>query len=277
MENKIPKIIKADGKAEDFNKEKLLQSLIKSGASAHTGELIAKHIEGEVAEGMSSTQIYSHAFTLLKKFERPTAIRYSLKRAIMDLGPTGFPFEGFIAEIFKSKGYKVLTDQHIMGNCVEHEVDVVAYNENKLIMCEAKFHNEPGSRSDLKVALYVKARFEDLSGKEFTDYGAPRKLNEGWLITNTKFTNTAIQYGMCNGLHMVGWNYPFKGNLQNMIEDAGLHPVTCLKTLSQSNIKTLISQNVVLCKTLFEKKELLDNLGLSQTEKDEVITEISLL
>lgn len=271
------KIIKSDGKKEDFSREKLEQSLIKSGAHAHTAELIVRHIEGELAEGMSTTQIYSHAFTLLRKFEKPTAIRYSLKRAIMDLGPTGFPFEDFIAEIFKSKGYTTLTDQHIMGNCVEHEVDVVAYNENKLIMCEAKFHNEPGARSDLKVALYVKARFEDLAGKEFTQYGAPRKLSEGWLITNTKFTNTAIQYGMCNDIHMVGWNYPFKGNLQNMIEDSGLHPITCLKTLSPTQMKELISQKVVLCKTLLENHGLLENIGLKQEEIDEIVTEMSLL
>ncbi len=270
-------ITKVGGKREAFDKEKFLRSLEKSGASTHTADLILRHIEEEIRDGMSTTQIYLHAFALLRKFENPSAIRYSLKRAIMDLGPTGFPFEDFIAEIFKSKGYTALTGQHIQGNCVEHEVDVVAYNENKLIMCEAKFHNEPGLRSDLKVALYVKARFEDLSGKEFVEYGKPRMLDEGWLITNTKFTSTAIEYGMCNRIHMVGWNFPSKGNLQDLIEDAGAHPITCLRTLSSTNIKALIENGVVLCKTLVERKELLPELGLNQEEIDRVVEEVGLL
>lgn len=195
----------------------------------------------------------------------------------MDLGPSGFPFEDFIAEIFKSKGYTAITGQHVQGHCVEHEVDVVAYNENKLIMCEAKFHNELGMRSDLKVALYVKARFDDLYEKEYTEYGGARKLDEGWLITNTKFTATALDYGMCNGLHMVSWNFPAKGNLQDLIEDADLHPITCLRSLKQHQIKELISQNVVLCKTLLENRDLLKNLGLNEEEIAAVVEEVSLL
>ncbi|MFO0718899.1 MAG: restriction endonuclease [Candidatus Paceibacterota bacterium] len=270
-------IKKSNGSMEVFERAKLENSLLKSGATTHNTDLIVRHIEEELHDGMSTTQIYTHAFNLLKKFEKPTAIRYSLKRAIMDLGPSGFPFEDFIAEIFKSKGYTALTGQHVQGNCVEHEVDVVAYNENKLIMCEAKFHNELGMRSDLKVALYVKARFDDLSGKEYTEYGMPRKLDEGWLITNTKFTATALDYGMCNGLRMVSWNFPAKGNLQDMIEDGDLHPITCLRSLKQNQIKELISQNVVLCKTLLEKKDLLKNMGLNDEQILEVEEEINLL
>jgi hypothetical protein len=270
-------IKKSNGSTELFDRRKLENSLLKSGANNHHVELIVRHIEDELRDGMSTNQIYTHAFNLLKKFEKPTAIRYSLKRAIMDLGPSGFPFEDFIAEIFKSKGYTAVTGQHVQGNCVEHEVDVVAYNENKLIMCEAKFHNELGMRSDLKVALYVKARFDDLSNKEYAEYGGPRNLDEGWLITNTKFTTTALDYGMCNNIRMISWNFPAKGNLQDMIEDADLHPITCLRTLKQHQIRELISQNVVLCKTLLEKPDLLQKMGLQDTEIQEVLEEINLL
>jgi len=65
-----------------------------------------------------------------------------------------------------------LTDQKVRGKLVEHEIDVVAWNEEKLIMVEAKFHNQLGVKTDLKVILYVKERFDDLSAVTF-DYGRP--------------------------------------------------------------------------------------------------------
>lgn len=270
-------IIKANGQAEAFDRSKLEYSLRRSGASTPTIKKIIEHVELELKDGMTTSQIYDHAFFLLHKIEQPIAPRYSLRRAIMDLGPTGFPFEDYVGEIFKSRGYTVLTGQIVQGKCVEHEVDLVAYNDTKLIMGEVKFHNEAGLRSDLKVALYVKARFDDLAGVEFTKYGKPRTLDEGWLITNTKFTSTAIEYGMCNRIHMVGWNYPSKGNLQELIEDADLHPITCLKSLSLGNAQALAKEEVVLCKTLAEKPELLDSLGLSEQEKHAVLEEVKAL
>jgi len=102
---------------------------------------------------------------------------------------------------------------------VPHEVDVVAYNAKKLIMIEAKFHNELGTKSDLKVVLYIKARFDDLAENVFNYGGQNRKITDSWLVTNTKFSSTAIHYGVCKNLTMIGWNYPEKGNLQDMIEE----------------------------------------------------------
>ena len=134
-------------------------------------------MERELVDGITTKEIYHKAFELLHKEEKPIALKYSLKRAIMELGPSGFPFEKFVAEIFKFKGYTAETGKLVKGFCVEHEVDVVAWNKDKLIMCEAKFHNDPGMKSDLKVALYVKARFDDLRKMTYK-YGKERKLDE---------------------------------------------------------------------------------------------------
>lgn len=254
-------IIKTDGTREEFHSGKLMDSLTRSGASDEVRDKIVNHIAREIEDGMSTTAIYRHAFELLHKFERPVAARYSLKRAIADLGPSGFPFEKFVAEIFRAKGYETLTDQTVQGECVDHEMDVIAWNENKLIMAEAKFHNELGLKSDLKVALYVKARFDDLKNKEFV-YGSKRRLNEGILITNTNFTVKAIQFSECAGAKLIGWNYPSVGNLHDMIEDAGLHPITCLTTLSNSEKKDLMEKGVVLCRNVRDNDEPLLAAGL---------------
>ena len=269
-------ITKANGKQELFDRTKLLGSLLRAGATEEIAEELADHIVGELKDGMSTSQIYKHSFFLLNQKHKKAALRYSLRRAIMELGPSGFPFEDFVAQIFQAKGYKTETGKILLGGCVEHEVDVIAYNENKLLAAEVKFHNELGIKTDLKVALYVKARMEDLQENIF-DFGGERKIDEGWLVTNTKFTTTAIHYGECKDLILVGWNYPKAGNLQDLIEDAGLHPITCLSSLSEHHKKTLLSQGVVLCKTLREDGNLLSSLGFSPDEKKMIFEEIDLL
>jgi hypothetical protein len=270
-------ITKADGSRELFNQEKLIGSLLRAGSSRKNANDILEHIQSELTDGMTTKDIYRHAFEMLHKEDKPIAIRYSLKKAILELGPSGFPFEKFIAEIFKADGFSTLTGQVVNGFCVEHEIDVIAWNKEKLIMCEAKFHNEGGMKSDLKVALYVKARFDDLRKMTFK-YGKERKLDEGWLITNTKFSKTAIEYGSCQGgLIMIGWNYPPKGNLHDMILEAKLHPLTCLTSLKTTHKKALLDLGIVLCKTILENKNILKDVGLKDNEIKKVIDEIETL
>lgn len=268
-------IEKANGKHEAFDPIKLQSSLIRSGASLNDAEEVISHILPELYNGMSTSEIYSHAFSLLRASERPVARRYSLRRAVMDLGPSGFPFEDFVAEVLKSKGFDTVTRQTVLGGCVPHEVDVVAWNQKKLIMCEAKFHNQLGIKSDVKIALYVKARFDDLKENVFNYGGKDRAMNEGWLITNTKFSSTAIHYGECKNLIMVGWNYPEKGNLQDMIEEANLHPLTCLTSLSDTHKKILLSNRIVLCTQIKNTPDLLKQINLSDDIIEIVLEEIN--
>lgn len=269
-------VVKASGKTEPFQNVKLRRSLTNAGADQETVDEIVKHIEQEIRDGMSTSQIYKHAFFLLEKRLKPVALRYSLRRAIMDLGPSGFPFEDFIAAVLEEKGYEVKTGEMVFGGCVEHEVDIVAWNENKLIMIEAKFHNELGIKSDLKVALYVKARFDDLKEAKHL-YGKERFVDQAWLVTNTKFTNTAIHYAECKGLQLIGWNYPQKGNLQDLVEDSGLHPITSLTVLNMGQKRQLLSRGIVLCKNLKDDSSILKSLGMNEVKIKLVIEEINSL
>ena len=269
-------IVKAGGVTEAFSREKLLGSLSRAGADPQIAEKIASHIDSEVRDGMSTHDIYSHAFYLLHRQQKPLALKYSLRRSLMDLGPSGFPFEKFIGEIWKKKGFHVEVDKVVRGYCTEHEVDVIAWNENKLVMTEAKFHNQLGVKSDLKVALYVKARYEDLQKMTF-NYGKERKLDEGWLVTNTKFTSSAIEYAQCQGLRMVGWNYPAKGNLQDMIEDSGLHPLTCLTTLNVIEKRNLMDKGLVLCNDLESQVSSLEQIGIHRDRIGPIIEESKML
>ncbi len=270
-------VVKADGTKEPFDVSKLERSLKKAGASSKVVSDIIEQTKVSTDKEITTQDIYRSAFELLHKEEKPIALKYSLKRAIMDLGPSGFAFEDFIAEIFRNKGFEAETGKIVRGFCVEHEVDVVAWNNEKLIMVEAKFHNELGIKSDLKIALYVKARFDDLR-KMLFKYGKERHLDEGWLVTNTKFTSTAIEYGSCQGgLRMIGWNYPPVGNLHDMILESKLHPVTCLSSLNGREKKELLDKGVVLCKSILENQDLLVSIGLNGSKAQKVIDEIESL
>lgn len=277
MPEKQIMIRKADGQMEAFDVAKLGHSLQHTTAKPELIEQVIAETVKNVEEGMTTHEIYKHAFSALHNLERPAAIRYSMRRSVMSLGPSGFPFERFVAEIFKTEGYEAMTDQTVLGSCVEHEIDVVAWNKNKLIMSEVKFHNQLGLKSDLKVVLYVKARFEDLADTVFNYGGIDRKLNEGWLITNTKFTLSAIKYAECKNLKIIGWNYPIGAGLKEMIDNSKLHPLTILNSLSEHDKKQLLEKNIVLCSTLKQNPNHLQLIGLNEANIQTVLDEIKLI
>lgn len=276
--NHLITITKSDGTKQLFEEDKLRNSLTRAGASTDAIDEILEQVESTMKEGMSTNQIYSHAFSLLRKRSLHIAVKYSVRRALAELGPDGFPFERFISRIFHAWGYDTLTDQHVMGACIEHEMDVVAWKGKSLAMVEAKFHNEFGLKSDVKVALYVKARFDDIAQNEFDYGGTRRKLTERWLFTNTKFTDQAIKYGACNDLKLIGWNYPESGNLHTLIEELRLHPITCVTSLNHQQKKDLIGRNIITCADLSKRPEILHEIGVrSEDEAAKMVEEARMI
>ncbi|MHB1118351.1 MAG: ATPase [Minisyncoccota bacterium] len=269
-------VIKTSGVREPFSLTKLRRSLTRSGADKNTIEMVVSHIIPELKNGMKTSAIYKHAYSLLKKTKYPVAVRYSLRKAVMELGPSGFPFEKFIAEIFKRKGYSARTGVILPGFCVSHEVDVLMEKSNRHIFAECKFHNQQGIKTDVKVALYVHARFLDLKkGHAASEGKVPTRIHEGWLITNTKLTLDAIQYANCVGLTIIGWDYPQRGNLQDLVLETGVHPLTFLSTLSAQEKLDLLGQGVVMCQTLKDDNAPLRALGFSDEKIKNVVDEVS--
>ncbi len=248
-------VIKANGEKELFDYKKLESSLKKINTPDDLIAQVVAEISNDAKnkEIVTTHDIYRQVFSILRKKHKPVAVRYSLKKAVAMLGPTGFPFEKFVAEIFKAQGYETVTDQLIKGKCVEHEIDVVAWKKEEMIMVEAKFHTDFNLKSDLKIVLYVKARYDDIFGQEYAVGGTARKLTEGWIITNTKFSSTAIQYGQCQPLlKFVGWNYPYDNNLHDLIEKYELIPLTALTSITTSEKNLFLSRGIILSKSLLD-------------------------
>jgi hypothetical protein len=218
---------------------------------------------------MHTEEIYHRAFSMLQN-ESPAhvAARYSIKRAVFALGPSGFPFEQFLAEVLRAHGWSARTGVAMTGRCVPHEVDVLIEKKGKKVGIEAKFHNDAAGRTDVKDALYVHARYEDL--KRAPEESS--RVDEGWLVTNTRFTRNAIRFAQCSNLTLLGWDYPHNRGLQTMIEEARVHPLTCLTTLSESEKHRLLDKKIVLCKQV-TTPHLLQEYGVRPDKVPHVITE----
>lgn len=265
-------ITKSTGKKELFSIKKFKRSLKKSGASDALINQIVQDIESK-PQMRSTKEIYEYALSFLHKKDRPIAARYNLKKALMDLGPAGYPFEIFIAQMFRAQGYEVDDNRVVKGICVDHEVDVSAHKEGKHYMIECKFHNRRGLKSDVKVPLYIKARFDDIQFAWKKDPQHGHKIHEAWIVTNTTFTSEAIKYGNCVRLYMLDWKRPEGKALPDIINKFGLHPVTALTSLNSKQKKQCIKAGFVLCKDASKHKDVLRKLKLSDYEIKKLVSE----
>jgi ATP cone domain-containing protein/AF1548-like protein len=270
-------IKKANGDKVPFEIKKLENSLRRSGASDATAERISKEISKTLYEGMPTKEIYRKAFALLKKEEHPQAARYHLKRGIQQLGPSGFPFEKYLSEILKFEGYKVQTDIMVAGDCVNHEIDVIAEKDNNHYMIECKFHGRSGYKCNVKIPLYIHSRFLDVEKQWKKKKGHDTKFHQGWVATNTKFTTDAIQYGKCAGMYLLSWDYPKNESLKERIDASGLHPVTCLTTLTSREKQALLDKLIVLCLDICKDENVLKKIGVKETRMKKVIAEAKAL
>ena len=238
------KVQKADGSVEDYSEYKVRSSLERAGADEQTIRDITGHINTKLFEGISSQDIYMLIYNELKRKNHMLVSRYNLKRAIMELGPTGYPFEKFIAGVLNTQGYSTEVSQMVPGECVYHEIDVIAKKDGKRMMIECKFHNRPGTKSKIQTILYTYARFMDVS--------MHNEFHEAWLVTNTKVTQEVIEYAKCKGLTVIAWVYPHHMSLRKLVEDSNLHPITALDHLSTERKRQLLEEGVVFVKDMKE-------------------------
>ncbi len=256
-------VIKSDGSIQPFSQQKVLSSMMRAGIPQEIETLVLKHVKSKLYDNIPTSKIYQHVLEFLDTSSRPySKARYSLKRAIMELGPTGFPFEDFVAEVLKALGYKTDLRQVLDGKCIKHEIDIIAQKQETKSIIECKFHNRVGNHTDVHVSLYTKARFDDLKDVH--------NFSDVWLVTNTKITTDALDYAMCNNMRVISWNYPQRQGLRDLIEKSHLHPITALTTISQNQKQNLLNNRVVLCKDISKNSKL---LGLSEGKKRSILEE----
>lgn len=258
-------VVNASGEKEEFDAEKVRRTCLRAGVSKEFADKIVKEIKKKVHDGITTKEILDLALSLLGE-EPHSAARYDLKRAVMSIGPAGFPFENFMAEILQNYGYTTKVGEILKGKCVNHEVDIVAQKDGKRYLIECKYHNTSGIYTDLKVALYTHARFLDL-GENF---------DQAWLISNTKCTTEAIIYAKCVGLKVTGWRYPTEESLDNLIEQKKLYPVTILKSVGEPAKSRLFQAKIMLAKDLlgYSSDDLERMTGLPNETVSKIVEEV---
>ena len=270
-------ITKASGEQAVYDPEKLRRSLRRAGAGEEAMDSIVKEIGQRLYPGITTKEIYRKAFSMLRKASAHLAAKYKLKKALQELGPSGYPFEKYVGEILKHEGYQTKVGQIVQGHCVQHEVDVIASKDDQHFMIECKFHSDQGRKCDVKIPLYIHSRFLDVEKAWQQRPGHGHKFHQGWVVTNTRFTTDAIQYGTCAGLNLVSWDFPKKGSLRERIDGSGLHPITCLTTLTKKEKQLLLDKGIVLCQELCQNEQLLKEIGVQPTRKKKVMEEARLI
>jgi Holliday junction resolvase-like predicted endonuclease len=266
-------VTKANGERVPYDASKLRRSLERAGATPDMSAAIAAAIQPDLEPGISTRRLYRMAFRLLHRRSRRVAGRYRLKQAILDLGPSGFPFEDFVARILQHEGYSVQLRVMVEGRCVRHEVDVIADRERQHFLVECKYHNVPGRVCDVKIPLYIQARFTDVAQRWQQQPGNGERFHQGWLVTNTRFSSDALRYGQCVGLNLVGWDQPAGASLRERIDQSGLHPLTCLAGLARAEKMRLLEQGLVLARDVLERPAALDALRLPAARRERLLRE----
>ena len=260
-------VIKRNGESEPFSEEKVLRSMRRVGVPEDLQGEVIKHIREKVTgDTISTDEVFHHILEFLEPRDRKSSLRFNLRQALFELGPTGYPFEQYLARIFRDQGYEVEVGIQMQGECVTHEIDLLIMKDNTRQIVEAKFHNSHATKSDIQTALYTYARFLDVKDKN--------DIDNVWLITNTKLSQDAIVYTQCKGIPAIAWNYPNEGNLQDFVEQPHMYPITILNVFSDAEKKRLVEKDIVLCRDLLEKKDeafadvLINNENIERARQD---------
>ncbi len=274
---RVVQVRKNTGELVPFDPMKLKEALRSSGASDNEIDAVIGQVLPSMYDGITTKKIFHLAYGLLRKMSSRSAGRYKLKKALMEMGNTGFPFEQFVARLLESEGYTTQTGQIIQGRCVQHEVDVIARKNGRLVMAECKYHQTEGIKSDVKISLYVHSRFLDIRQKLMEDPGNQSLSFQPMLVTNTRFTEDAIQFGECSGLDLLSWDYPQGHGLKDRIDRTGFFPVTVLKSLTRQEKMALMDKGIVLCREIITKPELLYPLQIPKRRLTCIIQEAQAL
>jgi Holliday junction resolvase-like predicted endonuclease len=267
------RVTKYSGNTQRYDESKLRQSLKNAGTPQQTVDTIVNSIGDILYEGIPTQEIYKEAFKYLQTVSERSAGRYRLKEALFEFGATGFPFEKFVAELLKRLGYETEVEIIAQGDCVSHKIDVIAQNDDAYLLVECEFQNRDENRCNIKVPLYVQSRFQDLKRHWSDQTENSDKIHKGWVVTNTRFTYDAKEYGTCVGLKLLSWDFPRKKGIKDLVTYLNLYPVTCLSSLTRDEKNQLLSHDIIFCSQICDDKKRLEAAGINPRQVNRIARE----
>jgi CRISPR/Cas system-associated exonuclease Cas4 (RecB family) len=270
-------VINSRGEREPFSFKKVYQSARKVGASKRTAKDIAEKISFSIKEGESTQKIAELVNKMLSQEIPQAALKFRLKNAMKKMGPTGFPFEKYVAEIFSREGYKVKLNQYIQGACLKYEIDFTAQKEGVFYIAECKFRNLPNTLVHANDILVTHARFLDIKRGSFLK-GENRKM-KALLATNTKFTSRTVKYSKCYNIELLGWKCPKGRGLESLIDNRKLYPITILPSLDRKLEEVFASKKMMLAEDVLSVNltKISREFDIPAKKLDKLASEASLL
>ncbi len=256
-------IITSRGRAP-YDESRVRKSIERTGASPKLVDEITTRVSNSVQSGMTTREVYAMVSKELKKSDRCFACRFNLRPAILKFGPAGFKFEKYVASILRAHKYDTrIPSEELQGSCVRHEVDVIAEKDGRRMFIEAKFRNDYSDHVNLKDTMATWSRFLDLV--DGAAIGRCVHFDEAWIITNARFSDRAKEFGVCKGIHMIGWNHPEERSFAELVDNTMLYPITVLDELKQSELDAFSKEGIMLCNELseLEPEDIAQRIGIS--------------
>ena len=254
------RVTKHSGEQIAFNPESLKNSLRKSGANDQQIDDVFNNILKEMYDGITTRALYEMAFGYLKKHKTAYAAKYSLKKALRDLGPNGFYFEKWVCSLLHYLGFQSVNGQTLQGHAVTHEIDVIAIKNDEFNIIECKLRNDIDAKISVTTPMYFLSRMQDLANKQFHYFDQDRFITNGWLVTNAYFTKDSIAFGNYYGIKLLSWDFPNGNSIKNLTDDGGLYPITCLTVINSQQKSILLDNDMILVQNILDQPEQLKQL-----------------
>jgi hypothetical protein len=267
-------VTKADGSRQPFNKDKIIKTCIRMGASKQTAYEVADKIERKLYDGIPTKKILQMIFGYMRKDKPATSHLYDLRRGISLMEPKP-EFEMFIRILLANNDFEVQPNQILVGKCAEHEVDAIATRKGATYFVEAKHHYSYHTLTGLDESRIARAIQEDVIEGYNMSMGK-FKIDTPLIVTNTKFSEQATRYAYCRDILLIGWNTPLDLNVQSMIEEKNLYPLSCLRRLRRDERTRLVNSGIVLIKQVVEENpaRLASKTGISKSTLERIQEQI---
>ncbi|HUK27547.1 MAG TPA: ATP cone domain-containing protein [Candidatus Acidoferrales bacterium] len=242
---------KFDGSTQQFDKNRIIASCLRNGASQETAYTVADRIENESYDGMRTKEILDLVWQYLGEHHPDSRIRIDLRLAL-SLLKSKPDFEEYASLILKDLGYSVQSNVIVKGKCIEHEIDAIAQKDTRTLYVEVKHHDQAHTYTPLEVSMKVWATHQDLiAGRKLGYHNFD--FTNALIICNTKFTDHARRFADCVGIDRIGWKSPPSNSLDGIIESRRLYPITILR--GERRLQRLLLDNgIVLLRQLVDSK-----------------------
>jgi hypothetical protein len=218
------------------------------GATKQDAEEIAGKIESRVYDGMPTAKVLQMIFQFIHKYKPQASRLYDLRRglSLMNSKPE---FEKFVQILLANIGFEVVPNRILKGKCIEHEVDAIARKDGVTYFVEAKHHYNYHAFTGLDESRIARAVLEDVS-EGFNLGLTDLKIDEAMIVTNTKYSEQAMQYGICRNILQIGWSTPADLGLRDIILEKSLYPLSCIRGLKTDARLQLVDSGIILINQL---------------------------